>query len=883
MMRSLWAGVSGLQAHQIAMDIEGNNIANVNTAGFKYSRANFADLLSQTSKIATAPQGELGGKNPMQIGLGTQVSSVTKIFKQGSVQTTDKNTDLAIQGGGFFVVSPDGGSTYKYTRNGDFNFDAEGNFTDANGYIIQGWIRDEATGEIDSSTPIANITIPPGLTTPARQSSYIDLKANLNSGNTIDTKSPIYSLDSRAGWIDANGNGIQDVGENHDEDRDDPIFDIENNQEIYEKGEDMGILFDADGEAIGLEDGEGVWISYADAKIEAYAASTAIGDITFSLNGETIITNLTGSTSADNASLIARAINDKSNDTGIIATSSTDGKVTILNKNDNGTTSKMKNVDFEVISGNPTGLFTDNTLATGLTDREVITAFNYTYNESTSNYIGVTRTDARQFNTTEDLRDAMQRDARMNTDYLGNGNDNAAELLDNMNDGVEVTINNEGQFQVSNPGEDAFNEDDGDIFNANTPTTIIAAITLTRPLSYPRTSTIEGGFTLPVTVPVTTLNIPVGTVVPAALTASYNGANPGSIDVATNTVIAAGGLTVGTAYNGDLDSGDFVLPATATITLPIGAIINPLAATIDLPIGANYVDDDDFDMNLAVTAYTDATHTENRVFTSIIGTLQGALPTDSTGKFSQSMFAASHASSIDIYDSLGSKHTVRLEFRKAGVTSDGGMEWDMKISVEKPAVIDASRTDENKNILTGVVKFASDGSLDYFTPSTINFTGNNGSTANQSVRLNLGSIGSFDGVTSFDSPSNTSGISQDGYTGGDLAGIRVDETGTLIGSFTNGRSFGLAKVAMASFSNDGGLESDGGNTFIQTSNSGEPIIGQASVGGRGFIQASALEMSNADLSRSLTQLIIIQRGYQANSKTITTSDQMLNTLLQLKQ
>ena len=88
---------------------------------------------------------------------------------------------------------------------------------------------------------------------------------------------------------------------------------------------------------------------------------------------------------------------------------------------------------------------------------------------------------------------------------------------------------------------------------------------------------------------------------------------------------------------------------------------------------------------------------------------------------------------------------------------------------------------------------------------------------------------------------------------------------------------------MAKFTNNNALESDGGNAFIQTSNSGDPIIGQAAVGGRGFIQASALEMSNVDLSRSLTQLIIIQRGFQANSKTITTSDQILNTLLQLKQ
>ena len=111
---------------------------------------------------------------------------------------------------------------------------------------------------------------------------------------------------------------------------------------------------------------------------------------------------------------------------------------------------------------------------------------------------------------------------------------------------------------------------------------------------------------------------------------------------------------------------------------------------------------------------------------------------------------------------------------------------------------------------------------------------------------------------------------------------KIDENGTIIGVFTNGRSFGLAQVSMASFTNNGGLESDGGNCYIQSSNSGDPVFGQAGTSGKGSIQSSALEMSNVDLSRSLTQLIVIQRGYQANSKTITTADEMLNTLLQLK-
>ena len=135
MLKSLFSGVSGLQSHQVAMDVEANNIANVNTTGFKYSRANFSDLLSQTKSIATAAQGQLGGKNPVQVGLGSTVSSTTSVFSQGSIQNTDRNTDVAIKGEGFFIISPDAGNSYKYTRAGNFKFDADGNFIDSNGLV----------------------------------------------------------------------------------------------------------------------------------------------------------------------------------------------------------------------------------------------------------------------------------------------------------------------------------------------------------------------------------------------------------------------------------------------------------------------------------------------------------------------------------------------------------------------------------------------------------------------------------------------------------------------------------------------------------------------------------------------------------------------------
>jgi flagellar hook protein FlgE len=223
-----------------------------------------------------------------------------------------------------------------------------------------------------------------------------------------------------------------------------------------------------------------------------------------------------------------------------------------------------------------------------------------------------------------------------------------------------------------------------------------------------------------------------------------------------------------------------------------------------------------------------------------------------------------------------------MDFRKQYVnTTTNIAEWGYTITVPVPGTIGGLTPHEN--ILEGgIVQFDSNGALAGYNIPGIDFSPNNGAAGNQAVNLNFGTIGGFDGITSFDNPSGTSGISQDGFPGGDLVGIRIDQSGTLVGSFSNGRSFGLAQIGMAKFSNNEGLVSDGGNVYLQSANSGDPIIGTAATAGRGFMQSSALEASNVDLSKSLTQLIIIQRGYQANAKTITTSDTLLETLLGIK-
>ncbi len=719
MLRSLFAGVTGLQSHQVAMDVESNNIANVNTIGYKYSRANFSDLLAQTNQIATAPQGQIGGKNAVQIGLGTTVSSVTRIHSQGSIQNTDKNTDVAIQGDGFFIVSSDGGNTYKYSRSGDFKFDAAGNFVDNNGFIVQGWVRDKTTGLVDATAPISNIQIPPGLTTPAQSTTEVVIKANLSSGDQVEQFKPIYGLDTNS----LNTSGADGLANTSDDDR--PEF--------------FNVLFDASGNALNLQSGQGMWTSYQPSTYSDTIAAPAAGALAFDVNGVSMSLVFAGTeTAAQATSMIAAKINANTATTGVSAAPDPSNPAILILTNDNtrGTTAASKNISLVV---------TSDVAATGFTSGSDITAFQYSFVSAGATPIGETNATGaiRQFTSTEDLRAQMQHDARLVGDDHTVGNDGV------FTSAITVEINSKGQFEIKNPG------------------------------------------------------------------------------------------SAGT---------------------------------------------DEYDLRVAVTGLTSAGVTENTRFTQNFQTLSGTLTTGSSiSRLSQSFNAATHSASIDVFDSLGTKHTLRLDFRKTALNSSGGTEWIYEISVPSPGDIGGTiNKNELKNLDAGRISFTNTGALALATIPSLTYTANNGSAPNQTIDLNFGTINSFDGMTSFDNPSGTSGISQDGYPGGDLVGIRIDQSGTLVGSFSNGRSFGLAQIGMAKFSNNEGLVSDGGNVYLQSANSGDPIIGTAATAGRGFMQSSALEASNVDLSKSLTQLIIIQRGYQANGKTITTSDTLLETLIGLK-
>ena len=178
MLRSLFSGISGLRSHQTMLDVTGNNIANVNTTGFKSSQTQFQDALSQVVQNASGAQAGTGGTNPAQVGLGVRVAGVTTNFTQGASQLTGRSTDMMIQGDGFFVVRK-GADTF-YTRAGGFDFDATGQMVlPGEGALVQGWAA--VNGVIDTNSPLTDLKVPAGTLMAAVPTTAANYTGNLQS------------------------------------------------------------------------------------------------------------------------------------------------------------------------------------------------------------------------------------------------------------------------------------------------------------------------------------------------------------------------------------------------------------------------------------------------------------------------------------------------------------------------------------------------------------------------------------------------------------------------------------------------------------------------------------------------------------------------------
>jgi flagellar hook protein FlgE len=343
-------------------------------------------------------------------------------------------------------------------------------------------------------------------------------------------------------------------------------------------------------------------------------------------------------------------------------------------------------------------------------------------------------------------------------------------------------------------------------------------------------------------------------------------------------------------------AGQFVLDASGNLVNPGGLKVQGYAANGDGTFAAALSDVKAPTSAIPARATQEAFITANLRSTtpivSVIDPLTGAVtnpPFDPQNPSTTSSFS----DTLTVYDSLGTAHTIDVYFRKETESATGNTwSWNALTSGDETNLGGGGTAGQNNPLGNGTLTFDSNGALTAGSPSSFSVT-YDGATA-QTIVLNMGTVlGTADpvtgevsdglnGITQFASQSNVSSHSQDGYASGDFSGIAIDGNGVVQGLYTNGEKLDLAQLAIAKFQSNDGLGRAGESLWIDTRDSGQAAYGTAGSGGRGATSAGAVEASNVDLAEEFVGLIQHQRSFSANSKTITTADEMLQELINIK-
>ena len=693
MLRSLISGVAGLRNHLVRLDVIGNNIANVNTTGFKSGRVTFKDTLSQLLQGSSRPVGDLGGINPIQLGSGMAIGSIDTLITQGGLESTGNITDLAIQGEGYFFVS-DGNQEY-FTRSGAFQFDGNAKLVSpTNGFAVQGRLANTA-GVIGSGVAVSDIVLPFGQRSAAKATSSLSLMGNLNAdsvkGSILDS-SRVYGLELTGSDTDLNG--LFAFGAT-----DDIISGLVTNVSYVEVSVDGGTTtqkyyYNDDSSTLIPADSDGAFksldelVAFIDADFASLTVAITNGQIQFTSGAAD--QNLVLSSSHPSFNRALAQANDSDLDAAETSTS-----------------------DVFMHKAISTDLLTDLRNSLGET-------------------LGLIATDT-------------------------------------------ITIN-------AKVGGSAVNESEQLIGVATTYDDFKDA-----------------------------LNSAIGIVNPHGLVIDPND----------------GSLTI----NGD------------------GGTANALTQLDVVAISATRASRSDFDQVFSLNS-GDWTSTQTAV-------------------------DATHQATITYYDSIGNDSTLTFTFSQDDSTSN---RWFWEVSVDAPAVISSGAT--------GVILFNEDGSLKEFaydnSATSLQINPNNGADNPITVEIDSGTYSTLDGVTQGSSPSTLVATNQDGHPMGTLDNIAITKTGEISGMYTNGVSKVLAQLVIATFNNPSGLFKTGDNMYQQSDNSGLPIIGTAGVSVSSVVTPGALELSNVDLATEFTNMIVAQRGFQANARVITTGNEILTELVNLK-
>lgn len=898
---SLFTGTSGMTNMGNAMQVIGDNVANVNTVGFKGNRYTFADLLSQS--VATQA-------GSAQVGRGMALGSVDSSFGQGSFESTGNTTDLSIGGDGFFVLRQAGTEREFYTRAGNFNFDKAGYLINPEGYVVQGWKLDSDTGEdIGAVTDI----LLESFTSPPKETDHIRVVTNLNADKTSKTSviSNVWDATAKTQITSSN-------------------YEYQTVVKVYDSlgsTHDVTVYYDK-------KDG---------AKWEYMIACNPAEDQR-SLTQDTIAQGILARgviTFSDSSGTVANLTMERM--TGLIGNIQTGGSLdkdkthfTINNYDVFNQDYYDIGLEFDGSSWRFNNYFGkldppyDKAVLTGDSSSVKINFDNDAagVNDLTINFDEpVQPFDSVIFNLNDPNRLHIQ--GVNNTLYTGDtANDNTTlfihnpEVLTDNAAGNMVTWNAAGTVPFWSWGNihsmDTFTgsvtsanttfavSDTSALLNTAAPFTLsydgLGGWSITNPvppaLPAPYTAAVVTGDNTAVSVQLTGANGPT--------TLTYTFTNPlpttgaagdvGTFNVNTFRETRPVGYVPDSLAHSSMSPNISTTDFTYTVTNP-QALVNAGPFGVAFNSGAGtWSFDPAADPSLA-GPYTGAGTTIAGNGTTMTLTLTNA----ATGAVSTITYTFNPPLTANVDFDFQTTAYVPDAYANAKISGDRDKVFldmnndgsnDIEFRFAKPLTTGGGATNST-------IKFDLEGSTAWEAQATndkgyyellTDFLGADGGVTENKIEFDIGAKDDGTGrfvndslsTTQYARSSTTTFQNANGYGAGDLQGVDVASDGIMTGIYSNGELIPLYRVALAKFLNNQGLFKEGGNLYRETRDSGSPITNKPGTNGLGSLSPNSLEMSNVDMATEFVKMIVTQRGFQANSKIVTTVDTLLGEVINMK-
>ncbi|HNX77184.1 MAG TPA: flagellar hook-basal body complex protein [Candidatus Rifleibacterium sp.] len=917
MIRSLFTGVSGLKQHQTKMDVLSNNIANVDTTAFKRSRTMFQDMFSETLRHGQQAFGDYGGLNPMQVGLGVKNASIDTLMDQGAIESTGKQTDVAIEGDGFFTVQGYDGNTY-YTRDGNLNVSSTYDLVMTNtGFKMQGWLatQNKKTGNLEmKETGVVpyDININRYLKKHAHQTNEVKYSCNLDSGSSErdvemgldtltfkDSSGSFQNLQFKFKKLDAN-NWIWSANDDSEGNVATGTLKTDDDGKVIESTvEPAGptssvanpyFTYDPDGDpqpgsatmptnaVTNTGDGisSGVTVSGTEVKDETVQVIFDGGDPTRATSFRVVGSERgfigAGTLGGEQARIEGTPV--------AFGTHWTPANDTVFELADNQfTPPRVATISFtggntysasDVANQITTGMKAAGVRATAYYDA-VTQKFQIVSNEGGSNR------ELQMQNSYGDLADLGFAD----TTARGTGGARP-EVFSVTDEAVNNSTAWDPEHDIWDPASDVSLT----ITDRNGRSALISFSDIVAGNNQIYT---RGAILAEINSRLAQENVDATAAFvdtdndnsPDQLVITGNKSGSGerviiSGDGSSNQLGIALGETRGTAAISDFNYGGL------SFTLTEGA--NPWLPNETMSMITTAEKGASNSVNIAVPQPSSDMLTFSTTVNGETFKIDGAVSKGAT-----------HSTNIIIYDSLGSAHGMVTQWEHTNAET---MEWTYKIkySDDDPEIV-AWLKDPANNIVDaedptpedlerandaliknreGKMYFFNNGKIDAgktFTPDVeLQPEGSNPLSINLTTEL----------ITQFKSDFSTKAEYQDGYEMGLLEQIYFEDDGIIRGIYSNGQKQPIGQVALTTFNNPAGLEKNGKNLYTFSPSSGQPIVNKPGSAYAGTLVPASLEMSNVDISEEFTNMIITQRAFQANSRVITTSDELLQEVVNLK-